>query len=94
MERDRRRDEHDSKKDLKRATQEALEGSNWRLMKGGIDYRLGFVSVRIWGLEGEEDLLKLIQKASKNETPDTPFLYCLICLIFPILDLDRGALDY
>lgn len=62
------RDEYTSKKDLKNALQEALEGSNWRLMSEGIEYRLGFVSGRIRGLESEEDLLKLVQKAPKNET--------------------------
>ncbi len=55
------RSEYDSKQDLKKGIQEALKGSNWRLMSDGINYRMGFVSGRLKGVEREEDLLALVQ---------------------------------
>lgn len=44
---------------LKKLTNEALEGTNWRLMTDGIVARLGYMSGRLKGYEREEDFFKL-----------------------------------
>ncbi len=58
------RGEHDSKMQLQRTIRKALENTNWRLMSGGVNYRLGIISGRLRGYENEEDLLSLILKDS------------------------------
>jgi hypothetical protein len=45
---------------LQKRIKKALEHTNWRLMTGGIDYRLGLLSGRLRAYETEEDLLKLV----------------------------------
>jgi len=55
-----KREEYDSKTELRRLINKALSNTNWRLMSEGIDYRLGVLSGRLKGLELEEDLVKLI----------------------------------
>lgn len=54
------REKYDSRIQLKRIINKTLVDTNWRLMSDGIYYRLGFVSGRIRGYEGEEELTKLI----------------------------------
>lgn len=49
-----------STSNLQKRIKKALEQTNWRLMTGGIDYRLGLLSGRLRAYETEEDLLKLV----------------------------------
>jgi len=37
-------------------------GTNWKLMSGGIDYKLGFLTGRLRGFKKEEDLLEMVKK--------------------------------
>lgn len=46
---------------VRKIVREALDKTNWRLMSGGIDYRLGLMTGRIRAYESEEDLLKLVK---------------------------------
>jgi hypothetical protein len=55
-----KREEYDSKQQLRRLIKSTLEKTNWRLMSEGVNYRLGILSGRLRGYENEEDLLKLI----------------------------------
>lgn len=55
------RESRTSEYDLKRLFKKALENTNWRLMSEGVSYRLGVLSGRLKGYEGEEDLLKLVK---------------------------------
>ncbi|MDD4111034.1 MAG: hypothetical protein PHS54_05770, partial [Clostridia bacterium] len=48
--------------DLKKLLNNSLKKTNWRLMSDGVNYRLGFLSGRLKGYEGEEDILKLAGK--------------------------------
>lgn len=54
------RESRASEYDLKRLFKKALENTNWRLMSDGVNYRLGILSGRLRGYEGEEDLKKLV----------------------------------
>jgi len=54
------RQEYDSIHELQRIIRKALESTNWRLMSDGITYRLGYLQGRLKGVEGEENLKKLI----------------------------------
>lgn len=56
------RKEYDSIHDLQKLLKEALKPTNWRLMSDGVRYRLGFLQGRLRGVEGEENLRKLIEK--------------------------------
>jgi len=47
---------------LKKLLQKHLEETNWRLMSGGVSYRLGMMSGRIRIYEDQDDLAKLIEK--------------------------------
>ena len=55
------RNDRDSIKDLKNALEEALDGTNWRLMSSGISYHLGVLNGYLRGLEMEKDLLALVR---------------------------------
>ena len=44
---------------LKKLIKDTLEDTNWRLMSGGIHYRLGYLSGTLNAYEQEEDLLEL-----------------------------------
>lgn len=59
------REEYDSKKAAKKATEKALIGSNWRLMSDGFNYRLGYLEGRIKGVDSEEELVKLTERYTK-----------------------------
>lgn len=62
------RSEYDSIQALKKLIEKTLLVTNWRLMSDGISYRLGFLTGRLRGVEGEEELLELAKKGLKNET--------------------------
>jgi len=55
------RGEYDSEFCLRKTIKSDLEKTNWRLMSGGIFYKLGVLSGRLRGYEADEDLLKLIK---------------------------------
>jgi len=59
------RGDYDSEKTLKKTIDKALEDTNWRLMTGGIHYRLGYLNGRLRAYEREEDLRTLVIR-SKN----------------------------
>ena len=58
---DSSRVEADSIRKFHKAIKKALEGTNWRLMNEGVNYRLGYLSGRLKGYEQEEDLLQLVK---------------------------------
>lgn len=60
------RSDRDSVKDLERAIEEALDGTNWRLMSSGITYHLGILKGYLRGLETENDLLALVRMRLKR----------------------------
>lgn len=62
------RAEYDSIQGLKKLIEHALKETNWRLIGTQISYRLGFLTGRLKGVEGDDDLLELAKKALKNET--------------------------
>lgn len=51
-----------SEADLKKLLKKTLEDTNWRLMTDGVSYKLGILTGRLRGFEGEEDLLELVKK--------------------------------
>jgi dephospho-CoA kinase len=55
-----------STSDLKKLLVAILKDTNWRLMSDVLNYRLGFVSGRLKGYEGEEGMLEL---AGKKKEP-------------------------
>lgn len=55
------REEYDSENQLKRAINQLLKDTNWRLMSEGISSKLGVLTGRLKGYENEEDLLKLVK---------------------------------
>lgn len=60
------REEYQSKKDLHKAIEKALEDTNWRVMSAGISYRLGFLSGSLRAYESEEEIRKLVEQRMKN----------------------------
>jgi hypothetical protein len=62
------RNDRDSVKDLKNAIEEALSGTNWRLMSSGVSYHLGVLNGYLRGLETEKELLALVRMRLKNRT--------------------------
>lgn len=69
------RSDRDSERTLKKTVEKVLQDTNWRLMSGGISYRLGYLNGRLRAYENEEDLKKLIErdiKTGKLKKPDTP----------------------
>lgn len=61
------RPEMSSEYDLKRLLKKTLEDTNWRLMSDGVSYRLGFLTGRLKGVEGEENIRKLIENNFKKQ---------------------------
>jgi hypothetical protein len=53
------RNEYDSKTALKKLIASVLEGTNWRLMSGGVSYRVGYLSGKLRCHETEEDLMEI-----------------------------------
>lgn len=64
---DSARKDYDSERVLKRIIKKALEGTNWRLMSEGINYRLGYLSGRLKGYEHENELLDLVKSENINK---------------------------
>lgn len=60
------RSDRESVYDLQRLLKTALKPTNWRLMSEGVSYRLGYLQGRLKGVEGEENLRKLIEKDLKK----------------------------
>lgn len=65
------RAEYNSIKDLHTLITTALSDTNWRLMSDGIGYRLGLLTGRLRGMEGEERLKEMVLRDLKKE--DKPF---------------------
>jgi len=61
-----KREEYNSKNELKKLVNKTLSNTNWRLMSEGVDYRLGILSGRLKGLEREEDLIKSVKNSNKK----------------------------
>lgn len=55
------RSKWDSAHELQKLIRNTLKETNWRLMSDGINYRLGFLTGRLKGVEGEESLRKLVK---------------------------------
>ena len=60
------RKDYDSRQNLKNLLKKDLLNTNWRLMSGGIEYRMGVLSGRLRGYDNEKDLLKLEEQKIKN----------------------------
>ncbi len=54
-----KREEYNSRQQLKKLIKTTLKKTNWRLMSEGVNYRLGYLSGRLKGYEREEDLVNL-----------------------------------
>ncbi len=61
------RNDRESIYDLQRLLKTSLKPTNWRLMSDGVNYRLGYLQGRLKGLEGEENLRKLVECYNKNK---------------------------
>jgi len=61
------REDYDSRKALKKLIDKILLDTSWRLMSGGISYRLGYLNGRLRAYERQEDLIKLIDKPAKTK---------------------------
>lgn len=55
------REEHASKKELKKLIEKSLLETNWRLMSDGLHGRLGYLNGRLRAFESKEDLKKLVE---------------------------------
>ncbi len=60
------RGEHESKKYLKKALQEALADTNWSLMSQAITYRLGILTGRLKGHESRDQLIELAKSRTTH----------------------------
>ncbi len=60
------RSDRDSIKIVKQTIEETLNGTNWKLMSSGINYRLGILTGYLRGLETEKDLLALVRMRLKK----------------------------
>lgn len=56
-----------SVQDFQTLTKKTLADTNWRLMSDGASYKLGFLSGRLKGVEGEDDLKKLAESNLKKK---------------------------
>lgn len=61
------RGEYVSRTVLKKLLDKTLLKTNWSLMKTGVDYRLGILTGRFKGHEGEEALLELVEMRKKKK---------------------------
>ena len=59
---------------LQKIIKKALKGTNWRLMSGGMSYRMGILSGRLCAYEREEDLLKLVKSRVDKPLRNSPDL--------------------
>lgn len=62
------RDDRTSRKHLRTIVDQALLNTNWRLMRGGVSYRLGYLNGRLRAYEHEEDLIELVSKSNIPES--------------------------
>jgi hypothetical protein len=62
-----KREEHDSRKTLKKTIEGILENKNWALTSEGVSYRLGLLDGRIRGYESKEDLEQLTKSRMKKQ---------------------------
>jgi hypothetical protein len=60
------RNDRESIYDLQRLLKTTLKLTNWRLMSDGVNYRLGYLQGRLKGVEGEDNLRKLVEKDLKK----------------------------
>jgi len=60
------RKERKSQNTLKKLINRLLEDTNWRLMSGGINYRLGILTGRLKAYESEEDLVEILKKKKRQ----------------------------
>ncbi|MCL5411921.1 MAG: hypothetical protein M1150_04290 [Patescibacteria group bacterium] len=60
---------------LRKLIKETIEETNWRLIGDNVDYRLGYVSGRLKGYEREDDLLEILGKKKKTESPESELDY-------------------
>jgi DNA-directed RNA polymerase subunit M/transcription elongation factor TFIIS len=68
MDKNSGRTDAQSRAALKKAIVSTLLGTNWRLMSGGISYRLGYLSGRVRAYEDEKDLAELVEKEAKQKS--------------------------
>ncbi|RYX79159.1 hypothetical protein EON76_00325 [bacterium] len=59
------RSDYDSRRNLEKHIKNVLESTNWRLVSGGVSYRLGYLNGRLRAYEQEDDLKQLIVKNKK-----------------------------
>jgi hypothetical protein len=57
-----KRDEYDSKKQLKQIINTTLKKTNWRLMSEGIAYRVGYLSGRFRCYETDDEIVNFLKK--------------------------------
>lgn len=62
------RDDYQSCKTLNRLVDNTLKATSWRLMSGGVSYRLGYLSGKLRAYEREEDLKSLVMKDLKSRS--------------------------
>lgn len=63
---DPNRNDRTSTFDLEKLFRKILKDTNWRLMTGGANYRLGMLEGRLRAYEREEDLVKLVEQKNKS----------------------------
>jgi hypothetical protein len=54
-----KRQERDSKAQLRKLMESALTETNWKIMYDGVRYKLGFLTGRLKGVESEEDIKEI-----------------------------------
>lgn len=62
------RSEPQSVGNLSKLIRKTLEGTNWRLMTDGVNYRLGMLTGRLRGYERDDDMLELVQDKNNSES--------------------------
>ena len=60
------RNDRESVYEIQKIIKDALKSTNWWLMSDGISYRLGYLQGRLRGIEGEENLRKIVEKEFKK----------------------------
>lgn len=62
LDNDNKRTDNEATKAIWKTVSKSLEGTNWRLIRGSIDYRLGIISARLRAYETRNDLITLIKQ--------------------------------
>ena len=60
------RSEDQSRSNLYKVVTKQLDGSNWRLVRSSLTYRMGYLTGNLKGYESDEDLRILVEKKAKN----------------------------